>query len=189
MSTSPLSSSHVDMIREAVVRSRKVRRCSTVAVASGWTLLIFAIPALAFGVFSITSAVLGLMLAIVGVLELKGAGGLRRLDARAPRKLVMNQVLLGVTLTAYGAWGIYTNLTQTNPLSMSLVSSAEVEQMVGNLEQAWKFGVIGFYGLFIGLSLLATGATAAYYNSCKRHLRSHLTTTPQWVVDVQRAAA
>jgi len=188
-SSSPLSSSHIDMIRDAVARSRKIRRCASVANASGWTLLFFAILALGFCVFNVTSAILGLLLAIVGTFELKGARGLRQLDARAPKRLVMNQVLLGVVLAGYGAWGIYTTLTQTNPISMSLLTSADVDRMVAELQAMWTFGMIGFYGVFIGVSLLATGATAAYYNSCKRHLRGHLTTTPQWVVDVQRAAA
>jgi hypothetical protein len=171
------------------MRSRKVRRSASIAHASGWTLLLFAIPALGFGVFSLTSAILGLLLAIVGVFELKGARGLRQLDARAPKRLVMNQVLLGVVLAGYGAWGIYTTLTQSNPLNMPLMTSAEVDRMIASMQAMWTFGMVGFYGVFIGVSLLATGATAAYYNSCKRHLRGHLTTTPQWVVDVQRAAA
>jgi hypothetical protein len=190
MSTSsPLSQIHVEMIREAVSRSRKIRRAAAVASGSGWTLLLFALPALAFGFVDIASAGLGAMLLVIAWGEFKGAGALRKLDPRAPGRLVLNQILLGLALCGYGVWGIVNQFMHPNPAAAELIASPEVQQMLGPINEYVKFGVIGFYGLFVALSFLATLGTALYYKSRAKFIKNHLTTIPQWIIDVQRAAA
>jgi len=190
MSTSsPLSQIHVEMIREAVSRSKKIRRAASVASGSGWTLLLFALPALAFGFFEIASALVGAMLLVIAWGEFKGAAALRKLDPRAPGRLVVNQFLLGLTLTAYGVWGIVNQILHPSPAAAELIASPEVQQMLGPINEYVKFGVIGFYGVFIVLSIIATLGTAMYYKSRKKFIKNHLTTIPQWIIDVQRAAA
>lgn len=189
MSASPLAQTHFDMIRAAVTRSRKIRRASTVANASGWTLVLFGLPALAFGIFSIPSALVGVLLLAVSWGEFQGAKGLRRLDTRAPKRLAFNQVVLGFGLAAYGAWGIVDGLRNPSPIDDAVAQAPEVQQMLGSFQDVWTFGIVGFYGVFIAATLLTTSMTAWYYASRRQALRAHLTSTPQWVIDVQRAAA
>lgn len=177
------------MIKEAVVRSRKIRRAGMVASVSGWTLALFALPALLFGFFELASALLGLMLFVVAWGELKGASALRRLDTAAPKRLAMNQALLALCLSVYGGWGIFKGLTQPSPIAETAAQYPELAQSLAGYEQLMTYGVAGFYGLFIVVSLLATGGTALYYKSRSKHIKSHLTSTPAWIVDVQRAAA
>lgn len=187
--SSPLTPSHVGMIRDAVVRSRKVRRAAMVASASGWTLAIFALPALLFGFFELASALVGLMLFVVAWGEFRGASALRRMDAGAPRRLAINQGVLGLCLCAYGGWGIIKGLTGPSPLAETAAHYPEVAQMLAGYDQLLTYGVAAFYGIFVVVSALATGATAMYYASRKKHIQAHLTSTPAWIVEVQRAAA
>jgi len=189
MSASPLSQTHVAMIRDAMSRSRKIRRAAAIATASGWTLVVFAIPAILFGLFDIASAVLGAVLLLVAWGEFKGAGAVRKLDTKAPKRLAMNQAFLGLAFTLYGGWGIHHGLTGPSPVDEAIATNPEVAEMIGPMAEMWTMGVVGFYALFIVLSIGATGATALYYASRRRHIKGHLTATPEWVIDVQRAAA
>ncbi|MHC4766382.1 MAG: hypothetical protein ACYTF2_14895 [Planctomycetota bacterium] len=82
-----LTNEQLVAITQARRQGRKISRAATVAAVSGWTLAVFAFLTLLFGLFSLTSLLLGVGLGIVAYIELRGSRELRRFDETAPRRL------------------------------------------------------------------------------------------------------
>src|SRR5262245_47546627 len=82
---------------EATRRARKVRRCAAVAVFSAWTEGAFGAVTLLMTFVSFSAAGLFIGAALVGAAigDFHGAGLVRRFDPRGPRRLAVNQLLLG----------------------------------------------------------------------------------------------
>src|SRR5437867_174305 len=94
-------------LADARAAHKYLRRAVAVAMFDGWTIAVFAIASCLCGIGSISSMTIGVALGALAYLELRGASQLRRLDLSAPRRLGINQILLGTLLAMYSIWQIY----------------------------------------------------------------------------------
>ena len=185
----------------ARARWRKVQRAVGFARFSAWSLAVFAAGGLLIGLFDRESAVMGLLLLGVTVVEFRGAGLLRRAEARGPRLLGWNQLMLMGLIGAYCVYKAYVEKTQplvSNPDLAQILNDPGARdalaaqgldpalfQMLDNPEGATRL----FYGLMAVVSLVVQGLTAMYYFSRVRVVETYLRATPAWVLEVQRRAA
>ena len=89
---SPLSAADMHAYEDSRLRLKKINRAAGVARFNGWTSGIFAVFSLLGGLFSLTSFLLGVALAIVSYNEFKGGKRLQLLDRDAARTLGHNQI-------------------------------------------------------------------------------------------------
>lgn len=184
----PLAHEHLAALAQARERTRKVRRAAGVAAFSGWTMVCFAAITLLGAIFgSIPSLIMGLALGAVAYNELRGAGMLRRLEARGARVLGFNQLALAGVIVAYSAWSLVAQL-RADPLEAMGGSSgdAEIDALVGDLTTTVS---VGLYGGMAAIGFIVPGLTAWYYFTRGKLVRNVVSQTPEWVVAALRAAA
>jgi hypothetical protein len=169
-------------------RARKIRRAVQVALFNGWTVGVFAVISLLSGILSLTGLVLGGALAIVAYNEFNGAKLLRRLDLRAPRRLAWNQLGLCCVIIAYSVWGLYTGLSGPSPYGSALPAAGQAAPILKSIEHLQTTITLAVYGSLIFGSIILQGGTAWYYLTRTRHIQAYASQTPQWVIDLQRAA-
>lgn len=170
-------------------QARKISRAAAIAAFSGWTLAVFAVITILCGLFSIPAFLLGLGLAVVAWLELRGSRGLRVFDLAAPHRLGWNQIALGAMIVAYGGWGIFTALTGTSPYEAHLASGGPVAEALEPIDRLQRVATVLFYAAVIGFSILTQSGLSAYYFTRRRHVAAYLSSTPPWIVDMLRVAA
>jgi hypothetical protein len=188
-SAAPPSPEHLRELELARTRSKKIRRAAGVAAFNGWTVGAFAALSLMIGLFSLTSLLIGVALAVVAWNEFAGAKMLRRLDTRAPRRLALGQLGLCGVLITYALWSIYSFQTGPSPYEAALAAGGQATAIVGSIqqfEQAVTYAVYG--GLIIG-SILFQGGTAWYYSSREKYIRAYIAETPSWITELERAGA
>jgi len=184
----PLTPGQLAAVAAARHRGRKIRRATAVAAVSGWTTAVFASLTLLCGLFSVAALALGIGLAAVAFVELRGARQLRRFRLSAPRALAFNQMVLCGILLAYAAWGVAHALLAPSPYETYLAGGGQVADVLEPIDRLQRAAVIAFYTLLIGFSLLAQGCMSAYYFSRRRHLLAYMNRTPKWVLDMLRVA-
>jgi hypothetical protein len=182
----PLSSGHLNQLDEANRSAAKLRRAAGVAAVSGWSLVVFSVLALPFGFFDVLSLFLGLALAAIGCNELRGRRLLLEFNLSGPGILGQNQLTLMGVLVVYGAWSIFTTLTDPTPVTLELQKMAEVDASIGALTDLYTNLTVAIYGVVIICSVIFQGSHAIYYFSRLRHLKNHLEKTPAWVLELQR---
>jgi hypothetical protein len=185
----PVSAEALRELESARLRGRKIRRAIGVASFTGWSVGIFAALTLLFGVFSITSLLLGAALAVVAYNELSGAKLLRRLDFRAPYRLGFNQISLCAVVIAYSLWSIYSTLSGPSPYAQVFAADGQVAEILGPIEHLEKLVTLAVYGSLIVASIIFQGGTAWYYFTRSRCLREYVNHTPAWLVDLQRTTS
>jgi len=185
----PLSANHLAELDIAKRRAKKIRRAAKVATFGGWTTGIFAAFSLLFGLFSLTSLLLGIAFSIVAFNEFAGAKMLRRLDPRAVRRLSLNQVFFCSVLIAYSVWSIIAALHNPNPLTSQLPDSGEVMDALGPIADMETNIMLVLYGSIIPLSLIFQGGTAWYYHTRRKHLLAYTRKTPAWIIELQKRSA
>ncbi|MFH1748808.1 MAG: hypothetical protein ABIG44_17375 [Planctomycetota bacterium] len=185
----PLSAAHLRELELARGRSKKIRRAINVALFNAWSLAIFAALSLLIGLFSLTSLVIGVALAVVAYNEFAGARLLRRYDERGTYRLGWNQLGLCGVLVIYASWCIYTSFTSPSSLDEALGASAQALQMVGSIKSLERVITLAVYGGLIVGSILFQGGTAWYYFSRKRHIRAYKQETPKWIIELQQHSA
>src|SRR5947207_174238 len=84
---SPLSPEHIRQMAEARNRGKKIRRAVTVALMDGWTMATFAVLTILMSLTSPSGLAVGAALGLIAMIELRGAGQLRRLQKGAARQL------------------------------------------------------------------------------------------------------
>src|SRR5687767_15806036 len=99
--SSPLSEEQLRQLAGANLALRKIRRVVSIARFDGWTVAIFAALTALFGLTNPLTLVIALVMACIGIIELRGAQRLERLDPRATRTLGLNQLALGALLILY----------------------------------------------------------------------------------------
>jgi hypothetical protein len=185
----PFSPEIVHELEVARLRGRKIRRAAGVASFTGWTVSICAAVTLLFGIFSITSLLLGGALAVVGYNEFSGAKLLRRLDLRAPRRLGLNQIGLCGVLIVYSLWSIHSTLAAPSPYAAVLASGGQAAGMLGSIEQLQTTVTLVVYGSLIVVSIVFQGSMAWYYFTRDRHIKAYINETRPCIVDLQRATS
>lgn len=179
----PLSPDQIAEIELGRRHARSIRRAATIASISGWTLAVFALFSLPMGLFGDwPSLMIGIVLAGVAFNELKGADRLRAFDTKAPKRLALGQLFLGIAIAAYAAWKWYEQ-SRSSPLDAygGSTGSAEVDAMLIDITDSVTpivWGGVAFVGLF------TCWLTAAYYASKSKTVRVFRERTPAWVIEV-----
>lgn len=182
-----LTPEQIRELQTAQRNGRKVNRAARSAAFSGWTLATFAAITLLAGLFDMTSFVLGVGMAVVATIELRGASAIRRLDVTAPRRLAFNQLALGAMMCVYATWGVYATLTGPGAYADEIATAGpQVAEMLEPIEKMQTMLSVAVYaGVGLG-AMAATGGAALYYITRRRHIEAHLRRTPAWVVETLR---
>lgn len=175
-------------LAEARRLGSKVRRAMRVATLSGWTISIFAGLTVLFSLFDPAGLILGLGMGAVGWMEFQGAARLRRLDDTAAGALARNQIILGVLLLAYAAWGLYHALgAPLMAMDPALAGAPEVAAMMRPYENLARVISLVVYVTLALVAVFGQGGAAWYYASRGKYIRQYAEGTPAWIVQLQRA--
>lgn len=196
-----LSAEQLGELDLARVRWKKVQRAIKFARFSAWTLAIAAGLGLLIGLFDAKSALIGLLLVAVTVIEFRGAALLRKADPKGPMVLGWNQLMLLGLIGAYCFYEAYIATPRpmvSDPQLMEILAdpasrqalqdaglSSGLLQLIDHPAEANKL----VYALVAFVSLVVQGLTALYYFSRRRVVDAYLRATPAWVLEVQRRAA
>lgn len=183
----PLSMDQLDELEAGRERARKVRRAAGVAALSGWSMAVFSLFSLAFGLSGDWSSIAaGIVLAAAAFNELKGGERLKKFEIGAAKQLGYGQTALGVAIVVYAAWSWYSE-TKRGPLAAygGSTGSAEVDALVTNISSSATPIVWGSVGV---IGLIVCWLTASYYFSRGRVVRQLHDRTPKWVVEVLKRA-
>ncbi|MCR9074604.1 MAG: hypothetical protein NXI07_01055 [bacterium] len=190
--TPPLDEMHIEQLERSVRYARPARRAAAFASFSGWTTLLAGAVSLLFSIGNLPLMVFCVALAGIGTRELTLRRRLLRLETTAPRKLAINQLILGSTLAAYAVFmltrppgeSMIASATSGDPMLQSVPEISGQLQDLSQMEQMVKAGV---YVLMIVIAVLVQGGTAVYYACKSRSLRKLHKNTPEWCVRVYRA--
>jgi len=185
-SDGPLSSQHRQELSQANRRAKKVLGAAKVATFNGWSFGVFAAMSLVFGMFSITSLLVGVGLGVVAWNEFRGRDLLRGFDPRGPHLLGWNQVGLIGLLVVYSLWCIFIGLTGPNPYQAYIDQSPELDSMLGPIVGLHVILTLGVYGTVIVVSVIFQGLNALYYFKRGKLLETYLRQTPPWIIELQR---
>jgi len=180
------SPEHLAQLDAARLMSRKIKRAVSVANFDGWTIAAIAAITIVFSITSIPGMALGLGMTYVAWRELSSAAALKKLDAAAPRRLAINQMVLSAMLVLYFGWALYQDLSGPAASAQILAQAPDAQGMLGDFDQISRQITIWTYVGLMAASLLAPGGTAWYYSSRQKLLRTYLATTPKWIIDYQR---
>jgi hypothetical protein len=196
-----LSDQQLRELDDARLRWRKVQRAVAFARFSAWSMAVFAIGGLLIGLFDVTSAVVGLLLLGITVIEFRGAALLKKASPKGPMVLGWNQLMLLGMVGAYCFYQAYIATPQpmvsdpqvqemlADPATRQALQDAGLSsgllQMIENPGETNKL----LYALVAFASVLVQGLTSLYYFSRRRVVDAYLRATPAWVLEVQRRAA
>ncbi len=189
--TGPLNQQHYDVMREAKTKRSKIDFAIGVASFNGWSIGIFAaISALFLPLsFTLQSLFITLGLGAVAYHEFKGRKLLRALDLRAPKLLGLNQIALGAVIVAYCAWSLIAELAGPGTYAQTIQEHPELADVLGETDGLVRLIVVLVYGSVIALTIPYQALMAWYYLSRTKHIQTYISQTPQWVTDLERAAA
>ena len=170
-------------LADARAAGKYVRRAIAVATFDGWALAAFAIANCLCGLADLSSMVIGLALGGLAYLEIRAASQLRRLDESAPRRLGINQILLGTLLAAYAICKIYEYLHGPSPYA----ALSQADPKVGKrFEDMFRSMAVAFYGSLIMFAIVAQGGAALFYFTREKYLREYRRRTPAWILQMQK---
>ncbi|HEV8604208.1 MAG TPA: hypothetical protein VGQ99_02505 [Tepidisphaeraceae bacterium] len=178
-----LSAQQLRELADARVAGKYVRRAVAVATFDGWALAVFAIANCACGLADLSSMIIGLALGAMAYVEVRGASQLRRLDETAPRRLGINQILLGTLLAVYAIWHIYKELHGPSPYAVLSQTDAKVGK---RFEDMFRSLNVAVYGCLIMFAILAQGGAALYYFTREKYMKAYRKRTPAWILQMQR---
>jgi len=178
---------HLRQVHDAQFQFRRIARAISVARFDAWTLLIFGVASMLFGVWSLTSLVVGAGLTLFSVIEFKQADRLKRMEGGALENLAKNQLGLAMLLMLYASYMIYQTVTGPSPLTVSSASDPAVAEMLQPYQEMVRTLTLSVYAGLIVVAIGAQGGMAFYYFTRRKHLLDYLTQTPAWLVDMQRA--
>ena len=179
---SPLTPEQQAELRDATERAGSFLGAARVAALNGWTVGFFAALSILFGLFSLTSFVVGLGLAVVARNEFSGRGRLRSFDPSGPELLWRNQLGFMALIIAYCAWSVFRTVAVPDP------EMAELTELLGaGTGDLVRDLTLTVYAAVIVATAIFQGLNARYYFVRVARLRDYLRDTPQWVLDLQRS--
>jgi hypothetical protein len=181
------SPQHLEQIAAARKRGKAIARCASIANMSGWTIAVFGALTVITSIGSITGMLLGAGMCVLSHFEFRGAKEMRRLDPTAPKRLAMNQLILGGALLLYASISLYTSLTTPSEIDKQLGKEAQLTSMVGSIDSFERMGYIALYGGMIAAAIIGCGGTALYYARRKSQIETYLQETPPWIIELQKA--
>lgn len=166
---------------------RKIRRAVLAAMFEGITVIVFGVLSILFGLGSLGDFLVGLVLLAIGVIEVWGAGRLRRLDLRGPRILMWNQLAFAALILLYAFWKLYAEVVHpTADFSDLSPSDAQVINQSGFVPtNITHLILMVMYGSLIAVAAIEAGM-AMYYRSRGKFLQDYLEQTPDWIVSMQK---
>lgn len=180
---SPLSPEQQQQLAEARDRSGEFLGAAKVAAFNAWTFAFCAGASLLFGLFSLTSLVMGVGLAVVARNEFVGRRRLRAFDPEALELLWRNQVGLMALIIGYCIWSMVRTVGAPDP------QMAELTELLGEgTAELVESLTLTVYAVVIGATVIFQGLNARYYFVRVVKARDYVKETPAWVLDVQRAA-
>jgi len=180
----PLGPEQRAALEEAAERARAIVGAAKIATFNGWSIGFFAVVSLLFGLFSLTSLVIGIGLAIVARNEFKGGAAVRALNPEGPELLWRNQVGFMSLIGLYCLWSIYQVTANPDPQMVELTDllGGDTQELVQQLSVLLYVAVLVVTGIFQGLN-------ARYYHRRVAMLNTYLVETPSWIIDVQRSSS
>lgn len=157
--------------------ARALARATTLARASAIVLIVLAgLSTLVNAPHPFTAHFLISIIALAnGIVEWIGAGGLARRDPRAPRRLALNQMVLGAAILVYGLWRARTLLPAEilvlleRPYLRPFLEVLPPEEVTLLHDLLPPLMRAMYFAVGIGGALGCLGA-AAYYWTRRRHL-------------------
>jgi hypothetical protein len=185
-----LSPQHLAELQAAAYAGRKVRRASRVAAFDGWTIGAFGALTLLVGITDISSILIGAVMIVIAVVEIRGGARLRRLEPDAARVLGWNQVALAVLLLGYAGWRLLALRHGDGGVSEALGAEAndpQVREMLAPVAGLTRMILVWVYVSVAAIAVVGPGSMALYYFTRGRHVRAYLEQTPEWITSMQRA--
>lgn len=187
--TNPLSDAHFEQLRLARKRVKPIEKAARYAQLSGWTTLLAGALSLPFAFGNIPMMVFSLVIAGIGTHELTLRRSLIQLDLRAPKKLALNQLILGGALMVYAVFMLVSSPSKTivesameaDPMMQSV---PELSGMMDDLIQLEQVATAMMYVGMILMAVLVQGATALYYMLKGKKLKAMHRHTPGWVIRI-----
>ena len=169
-------------LRDANDRAGSFLGAAKVAAFNGWSTGFFAVVSILFGLFSPTSFLVGVGLAVVARNEFVGRRRLQSFDPSGLELLWRNQVGFMGLIIAYCAWSMFRTVALPGPGLSTLTEllgdgAAELVALVTTV----------VYSAVIVLTAIFQGLNAHYYFVRVARIRDYLGDTPQWVLDLQRS--
>lgn len=185
----PLSDAHLEQIRHASKRAKPIEKAIRYANFSGWTTLLAGALSLPFALGNLPMMIFALVIAGVGTRELTIRRQLMKLDLRAPKKLAINQLMLGSALIAYALYMLIASPSKTMIESAMeadpvMQSTPELAGMMDDLIQLEQVATAMMYVAMILLAFVFQGSTALYYLLKSKKLKKLHKHTPEWVIKV-----
>jgi hypothetical protein len=184
-----LSAEQLQVIAAARLKARKITRAALVAAFSGWSMACFAFLTILGGLFSLPELALGLGLAVVAWVELRGSKQLKAFDLTAPRRLGFNQVALATLLFFYGSWGLYQALVAPSPYEPYLEGGGQMAELLEPIDRLNRMVMVIVYAVVLVVGVTAPLCASAYYFTRRGHIMRYVASTPKWVVETIRIAA
>ena len=170
-------------LSDAKERAGSFLGAAKVATFNGWSVGFFAVVSILFGLFSLTSFLVGVGLAFVARNEFVGRARLRSLDPSGLELLWRNQLGFMSLIIAYCVWSMYRTVAAPAPQVL-----ADFTQLLGGgLEDLIQSVTLTLYALVIAATGIFQGLNARYYFVRVSMIRDYVRDTPRWVLDLQRA--
>jgi hypothetical protein len=183
-----LSAENLRELQAARKSLGKIRRAVRTARFEGYSVAICGGLTALMNTDSIVYMLAGTVLAGIGVVEIVGAGRLRRREVGAVRMLAINQLSLAVLILLYALWNLHAEVA--HPVLDFPDLSPSDAKLLGQMDSS-VLGITHEAMLLLYGSLIAAAAVEAgmawYYHSRGGHLREYLAKTPPWIITMQKA--
>jgi hypothetical protein len=187
--TDPLTDAHMYQLQLICKQAKSVEKAARYAHFSGWSTLLAGAFTIPFAISKPSTLVFAMVIAGIGTRELSIRRQLKTLDVRAPKKLALNQLMLGSALVAYAVFmlvsspgaGMVESAMSTDPI---LNSTPELGSMMNDLVELERFATALMYVAMIVIAILVQGSTALFYKSKIRKLIKLHRATPHWTLRV-----
>ncbi|HAI11576.1 MAG TPA: hypothetical protein DCM28_07715 [Phycisphaerales bacterium] len=181
-----LDESAKQQIRDAQLRRKRINRVVGTARFNGWSEGIFASLSVIIALIDPTfiSVFAAAALIIIAYTEFHGRAVVKSLDPKGMTILACNQLVFGSLIIVYAISQLILNSQGNNPHLAELASISELGEQIAELEQIIVQMV--YWSLIVG-TILFQGGMALFFFRSKKHLKTYIQDTPQWVIDVLKA--
>lgn len=184
-----LDQRHFAALEEIVRLARPIRKAASFASFSGWATLLAGALTLPFSIGNIPMMVFCIVLAGIGTRELSLRRRLLKLETTVPRKLAINQLLLGGSLIAFAIFKLLQPTGESMVMSSiqsdpTIQSMPELASQFDGIAQLEHLVMAASYVIMILVALFVQGGSAIYYICKTRAMKRLHKRVPGWCVQV-----
>ena len=187
---SPLDDAQLAVLGQARAAQRKLRFAAFIALSNVVGLATFAFLSLVFDLFSLTLSPMTLALGLLAWNEARGRTLLLAGDARAPRRLALNQLALLACVLVYCVYSAVAAWTGPSLLDTVLLADPSLPDVLGDaasgagtsLDELSRLGRVTTLVVYAAVALgsaAVQGLTALYYRSLQPTVAA-LAAAPPW---------